>query len=146
MNLPLSILWFVIGFIAVNGLKLFQIQRKVQKLRLKPENPQKSESELIKAAYQKSQPYVPGYYLLVWIVCSTFYFLLHNSPGIYKEALMTGALWWLLTLLLEMVVWVKSSHKYQLTWKEMYMNSQPWLSLNYYAVLISPLILSMILK
>lgn len=145
MNIFLALIWFLIGFLAVNGLKLLHIQRTVQKLKLKPAYSSLSEPEIITIANRKVQPYSPSYYLVIWLVCSTFYFLLHDSPGIYKDALFTGILWWLLTLILETVIWVKGSHKYKLTWKEMYMNSQPWLSLCYYAVLVSPLILSMIL-
>ncbi len=146
MNILLALLWFLIGFVAVNSLKVLHIRRSMRKLQSKPAYSALSETELIKTAYRKSLPFIPPYYLIIWIVCSTFYFLLHTSPNIYKDALITGILWWLVTLLLEMLLWVKVQHKFQLTWKEMYMNSQPWLSLSYYAVLISPLILSVILK
>lgn len=146
MNIPLALLWFLIGFLAVNSLKFSHLRRTMRKLQLNPAYTEYPEAEIMKIAYRKSLPFTPAYYLLVWIVCSTFYFLFHTSPNIYIDALSTGILWWLLTALLEMLLWVKAEHKLRLTWKSMYMNSQPWLSLCYYAVLISPLVLAVILK
>ena len=98
-----------------------------------------------KKAYKKSLPYTPVYYLIVWLLCSTFYFSQHTAVHVFSDGLLTGILWWLLTLLLEMLLWIIARHRMQLSWKEMYMESQPWLSVSYYAVLISPLILSMII-
>lgn len=146
MNLPLALLWFLVGFLAVNGLKTLHILRSSKKIQQKLSNNGISSSESIKKAYQKSLPFIPLYYLLIWIICSIFYFHQHESPRIYLDALNTGILWWLLTLLLEMLVWVIFNHKLKLSWKEMYMNSQPWLSISYYAVLISPIVISLIIR
>lgn len=146
MNISLALLWFVIGFVLVNGLKTLHILRSSEKLKLNSAYSGMDQSGRIKSAYKKSLPFIPVYYLFVWIICSIFYFTRHDSTQIYFDALKTGILWWLLTLLLEMLGWVIVKHKLQLSWKEMYINSQPWLSISYYAVLISPLIISLIIK
>ena len=145
MNLPLALLWFLIGFVLINGVKVLHITRSAKKLQNLSVNPGSSSEKHLKTGYRKSLPYTPVYYLFVWLTCSTFYFSNHASVNIFTDALKTGILWWLLTLLFEMLIWVIAKHKLQLTWKEMYVNSQPWLSISYYAVLISPLILSMII-
>lgn len=145
MSFTIAILWFFVGFVLSNGLKYLHISRASKKLQLKSSNKELSEDYFLKTAYLKSLPIIPLYYLLVWMLCSVFYFIMHKSANVYTEALFTGLFWWLLTLLLEMLLWVKTKHKLQLSWKEMYMKSQPWLSISYYAILISPLIISLML-
>ncbi|MFV0391822.1 MAG: hypothetical protein ACK5KP_08065 [Paludibacteraceae bacterium] len=104
-----------------------------------------SGSQLGQKAYLKSLTIFPVYYLVVWIICSVFFLKESNPEKIYLIALIAGAIWLLLTLLLETLVWSKIRHKFQLTLKEMYQRSQPWISISYYAVLISPLIIALIL-
>ncbi len=144
MNILLALIIFLIGFSVVNGLRLLHIHYSMLKLKSEAADPELSEPRLIQTAHRRSLPYVPVYYLLVWMACSSFYFAFHASPGIYRDAIFTGILWWLLTLLLETLLWVKARHKYRLMWKEMFINSQPWNSLAYYAILISPLAISII--
>lgn len=145
MNLYLAIIWFLVGFVLVNGLKALHILGSGKRQKKKSVNKNVNPAQFTQSAYRKSLPYTPVYYLTVWMLCSTFYFLQHTPANIYKDALLTGIFWWLLTLLLEMLLWTVVRHRFQLTPKEMYMHSQPWISLAYYAVLISPLVLSMIL-
>ena len=145
MNIILALIWFVVGFTLVNGIKVLHIVRSGRNLQKKSVKSDPASDNFFKIAYKKSLPYTPIYYLFVWLMCSTFYFSYHTSNDIFSDALKTGISWWLLTLLLEMLLWVIFRHKLQLSWKEMYMNSQPWLSISYYAILISPLILSMII-
>ena len=145
MRIPLALLWFSIGFVLVNGLKMLHIVRSANKMQEQTGYTSQETEDFQKKAYKKSLPYTPVYYLIVWLLCSTFYFSQHTAAHVFSDGLLTGILWWLLTLLLEMLLWIIARHRMQLSWKEMYMESQPWLSVSYYAVLISPLILSMII-
>ena len=145
MRIPLALLWFSIGFVLANGLKMLHIFLSVKKMQKQTGYMNQKTADFQKKAYKKSLPYTPVYYLIVWLLCSTFYFSQHTAVHVFSDGLLTGILWWLLTLLLEMLLWIIARHRMQLSWKEMYMESQPWLSVSYYAVLISPLILSMII-
>lgn len=138
--------WFAIGIIAVNILKYLQIKRFLNKLSKKVNQEPTTPINLLQTAYKKSTLYFPLYYLLVWLTCSTFFFLEFRPERIVLAGLFIGIIWWALSLLLEMLVWVVSSHRFKLSWKEMYTDTQPWISLSYYAIIISPLILAVIFQ
>lgn len=138
--------WFIIGLITVNILKFLQIRRFQNKLKKKSNKGTTTPVNLLQVAYKKSTLYFPLYYLLVWLTCSTFLFLEFRPDKIVLTGLFIGIIWWGLSLLLEMLVWVVSNHRFKLSWKQMYADTQPWISLSYYAIIISPLILAVIFQ
>ncbi|NLO70860.1 MAG: hypothetical protein GX102_07990 [Porphyromonadaceae bacterium] len=146
MNWLLLILWFIIGLILANGLRVWHIIESSKKKLKRSQNSDIGEKGFIKVANYRYLPFMPISYLAVWIACSFFYLNQINSEQIYVDALITGVVWWILVSISEMLFWVIANHKFQLTWKEMYKDSQPWSAISYYAVLISPLFIALIIK
>lgn len=146
MDFLVLLKWFLIGFVAVNLLKFLQIKRFLNKLRKKPNPQTQTRANQLHAAYKKSTLYFPLYYLLVWLTCSTFLFLEIKPEKIVLTGLFIGLGWWALSLLIEMIIWVVSNHRFKLSWKEMYVDTQPWVSLSYYSIIISPIILAVIFQ
>ncbi len=85
------------------------------------------------------------YHLLINLVCWTFYGYIYlrkrmNDKFILKEAVYLGCFWLAVALPLDLVGWVLVKHPYSLTFHEFYIEYQPWISITYLIVLISPVI------
>lgn len=85
------------------------------------------------------------YHLLINLVCWTFYGYIYlrnkvNDKYILKEAAFLGCFWLAVALPLDLVGWVLVKHPYSLTFHEFYIEYQPWISITYLIVLISPVI------
>ena len=92
--------------------------------------------------FRKTMTFVPVYYLIVWIPLSVLYFSGYSGNSVFWEALTIGVLWFVLTILFEYFAWVVAKHKYTLKPETLMKRSQPWVSLSWYAVLISPIIIA----
>lgn len=145
MNVKFALIWFLVGFVLVNALKILHTILSSRKKFNRYSQKDIPVSAYYKQAYFNTLKFQPFYYVIVWLTCSYIYFTTHISNNLFTDALFTGISWWALTAIAEMLIWVLVNHKMNLTWKEMYLQSQPWISLTYYSVLVSPLVLSLIL-
>ena len=84
MRIPLALLWFSIGFVLVNGLKMLHIVRSANKMQEQTGYTSQETEDFQKKAYKKSLPYTPVYYLIVWLLCSTFYFSQHTAVHVFS--------------------------------------------------------------
>ena len=57
-----------------------------------------------------------------------------------KKALKTGALWAGISIVIDLVGWVLIKHPWSLTFKQFYIDYQPWITLVYLAMVIAPVI------
>ncbi len=85
------------------------------------------------------------YHLLIYLICWTFYGYIYlrkrmNDKFILREAVYLGSFWLALALPLDLFVWVLIKHPYSLIFHELYIEYQPWISMTYLIVLISPVI------
>ncbi len=85
-------------------------------------------------AYTKTIPWQPLYNLLVFGVLSFVY--LRGLPG--QTLLATGLLWAALGAVFDALTWVLLPHPWRLSWRELYLGHQPWLSLCYLCTALSP--------
>lgn len=143
MNLMMAFVWFLIGFTLINCVKFLQLSRTLQKLKTKPENANAQQAALVQLANKKTLPYLPVYYLIIWILCSSFFITGDAQTINFSDALKTGILWLALSFLFELMSWTLLKHPYRLSGKAMYKDSQPWISIMYYAILISPVLVAL---
>jgi len=62
-----------------------------------------------------------------------------NAPLI-SEALITGAIWAGICIVFDLFSWVVIKHPWSLTFKEFYVDYQPWITLVYIAIFVGPII------
>lgn len=58
----------------------------------------------------------------------------------WKEALILGVGWTLISIVIDLFGWVIIKHPWKMTYKEMYWDYQPWISLIYISIFVSPFI------
>ena len=61
------------------------------------------------------------------------------DPSLY-DALITGAIWAGICIVFDVFGWVIIKHPWSLSFKEFYIDYQPWISLIYVAIFLGPVI------
>src|ERR1700694_4216680 len=92
-------------------------------------------------AYVMSVPFHPLLNLLVWPVFGWLY-LRRSTPNSERqiEALRLGLFWFLATALIDLFGWVLVPHPWHMTLNQFYVGYQPWISLIYLVIFISPIL------
>lgn len=144
MKLGLFLLYYWIAYLIVTMIgightifnwKVLKIENKVEKV-----------SGIYDIeAYAKTVPYHVLYNLIVWPIFSYLYLRQLNSVNIWQDALILGASWTIITIVFDLFGWVIIKHPWRMTLKEMYIDYQPWLTLIYLAIFISPFIAALII-
>ena len=140
MNIGLSMLWFWVAYIVVTlvGILHTCFNWLVLKIENDKNKPIKSMYDIV--PYAKTLPFHPLYNIIVWPIFSYIYFNMINPERLWLEALIIAITWCLVTIIVDVFAWVLIKHPWSMTWKEMYVDYQPWLSLIYLSIFVSPFI------
>lgn len=89
--------------------------------------------------YEKTKPWHPLYNIILF---SLFGFIYINSILVptLSAALITGAIWAGICIIFDLVGWVLIKHPWRLTFREFYIDYQPWITLIYLAIFIGPVV------
>lgn len=90
-------------------------------------------------AYEKTKPFHPLYNLLVFPIFAWLYFLSINNLSL-GVALLVGLVWLSFTIVIDFIGWVLIKHPWSLSFKEFYVDYQPWITLTYLVIFLSPLL------
>jgi hypothetical protein len=139
MNLGQFLLWYWCAYILVTlvGIGHTIFNWSVLKMEIQVE---KVTSMYDIVPYAKTVPFHPVYNIIIWPICAYIYFLQVSPVNVWKEALVIGASWAIITILIDLVGWVVIKHPWSMTYKEMYVDYQPWITLIYLTIFISPFI------
>ena len=92
-------------------------------------------------AYAKSAPFWPLYCLIIWPLFSLLYFRrTKTEKNQWKTALFLGLCWSIIMAIFDLIAWVLIRHPYAKTFKDYYIDSQPWITIVYLVIIISPII------
>ncbi|WP_288274850.1 hypothetical protein [uncultured Streptococcus sp.] len=94
--------------------------------------------------YEATKPWHPLYNILIFPIAAYMY--LSTLPIVtLHEVIVTSIVWGTLTIIVDVVGWVIIKHPWSLTFKEFYIDYQPWITLIYLAIYISPFLVYMAL-
>ena len=95
--------------------------------------------------YEKTKPWHPLYNIIIFPIFAWLY--LNSLANItLNEVALTAAVWLSITLVVDLVGWVIIKHPWSLTFKEFYVDYQPWITLIYLTIFVSPFIAYLILQ
>ncbi len=95
--------------------------------------------------YEKTKPWHPLYNIIIFPIFAWLY--LNSLASItLNEVALTAAVWLSITLVVDLVGWVIIKHPWSLTFKEFYVDYQPWITLIYLTIFVSPFIAYLILQ
>lgn len=90
-------------------------------------------------SYAKTMPFHPLYNILIFPVFAGLYLGGLTSPS-WTDALLTGILWLGVTAVFDLVGWVLIPHPWHCTFRDFYVDYQPWIFLIYLVIFASPLL------
>lgn len=133
-NFGMSMLWFWICYILVTIVGILHTVFNIYVLHMKLMD-DKSMGE----GYEKTKPWHPLYNIILF---SIFGFLYMNGVENLNltEALITGGIWAGICIVFDVFGWVIIKHPWSLSFKEFYIDYQPWITLIYIAIFLGPVI------
>lgn len=87
--------------------------------------------------YEKTKPWHPLYNLLIFPVFAFLYFQGLETVT-FSNVVATSLIWGTLTAAFDVIGWVLIKHPWSLSFREFYIDYQPWITLIYLTIYASP--------
>lgn len=129
-----SMLWFWVAYIIVTLIGILHTIFNIYVLHMKP-----MDKESMGEGYEKTKPWHPLYNIIIFTMFGFVYMNGLTNPTI-GEALVTGAIWVGICIVFDVFGWVIIKHPWSLTFKQFYVEYQPWITLIYIAIFIGPIL------
>ena len=134
-NFGYSMLWFWIAYFIVTNIGVLHTIFNIKVLHMKSmkEGPGMGEG------YEKTKPWHPLYNVVIFPIFAYLY--LHGLEAItLSDVIATSLIWGTITVVFDLFVWVLIKHPWSLTFREFYIDYQPWITLIYITIYASPFI------
>lgn len=128
-------LWFFIAYTLVTWIGILHTIFNIKVLHMKS----MKESPGMGEGYEKTKPWHPLYNIIIFPIFGFLYMNGLSNPTI-NEALIAGLIWTFICIIGDLVGWVLIKHPWRLTFKEFYIDYQPWITLIYIAIFLGPII------
>ncbi|MFZ2537365.1 MAG: hypothetical protein WAX04_00470 [Oscillospiraceae bacterium] len=140
INWGYLLLWCWVAYLTVTlvGIGHTVFNWKVLKMEGTKNNPPKSIYDI--DAYAKTVPWHVLYNILLWPVFAYIYFIMAKPTDLWLTAFWIGLIWCILSIIIDLVGWVLIRHPWSVTYKEFYVDYQPWITLIYISMFVSPFI------
>ncbi len=134
-NFWLAVLYYIAAYIIVTVIGILHTIFNIYVLHYKSMKNSPGMGE----AYEKTKPFHPLYNLLIFPPFAWLYLLSVSNASI-GLALSVGAMWVAITIIGDLIGWVLIKHPWSLSFREFYLDYQPWISLTYLIIFLSPLL------
>lgn len=138
---PRTAIWyFVLAYwiVTVLGILLTVVFATI----FKPPSPQELGVSFSQApAYLMTLPYHPLLNLF-WLPFAWMYLRNFTSDARGREALKLGTFWAVICIFIDLIGWILIPHPWAMTFKEFYVDYQPWITLIYLVIFLSPIVAS----
>lgn len=134
-NFGFSMLWYWIAYIIVTSIGVLHTIFNIVVLHKKS----MKDSPGMGEGYEKTKPWHPLYNIIIFPIFAYLYF---NGLEIItlSNVVSTSIIWGTITVIFDVIGWVLIKHPWSLTFKEFYIDYQPWITLIYMAIYASPFI------
>lgn len=133
-NFGISMLYFWICYIIVTVIGILHTVFNIYALHMKP-----MDENGMGEGYERTKPWHPLYN----IICFTIFGFLYSNgleQPTMQNAVITGIIWAGICIVFDVFGWVLIKHPWSLSFKEFYIDYQPWITLIYIAILLGPII------
>ena len=129
-----SMLWFWVAYLVVTAVGILHTIFNIYVLHMKP-----MDKESMGEGYEKTKPWHPLYNIVFFTLFGFLYLKGLGDPTL-TEALITGAIWVSICIVFDVFGWVIIKHPWSLTFKQFYVEYQPWITLIYIAIFLGPVL------
>ena len=137
----MSLLWYAVCYTAVTWVGIGHTIFNILVLGMSS----MAEGPGMGMGYEMTKPWHPLYNIILFTLYGLLY-LRKIKDLTLKNAIKTGAFWAGISIVIDLVGWVLIKHPWSLTFKQFYIDYQPWITLVYLAMVIAPVIGYFILK
>ena len=130
----MSMLWFWVCYLLVTAVGILHTVFNIYVLHMQP-----MDENSMGEAYEKTKPWLPLYNILLFTFFGWLYLNGLTDPTA-MDAILTGAIWAGICIVFDVFGWVLIKHPWSLTFREFYIDYQPWISLIYCAIFLGPII------
>ncbi len=134
-NLGFSMLWYWLAYFIVTGIGVLHTIFNIAVLHMKS----MKESDGMGEGYEKTKPWHPLYNIIVFPIFAYLYFNGLEAVAL-SNVVSTSLLWGTMTVVFDVIGWVLIKHPWSLTFREFYIEYQPWITLIYITIYASPFI------
>ena len=134
-DIGMSLLWYWIGYVAVTWVGIGHTVFNILVLGMKS----MAEGPGLGQGYEMTKPWHPLYNIILFTVFGLLYLRKVNNLTL-KKAMATGAFWAGISIVIDLVGWVLVPHPWSLTFRQFYIEYQPWITLVYLAMFAAPMI------
>lgn len=133
-NFGMSMLWFWICYFLVTLVGVLHTIFNIYVLHMKP-----MDAHGMGEGYEKTKPWHPLYNIILFSLFGYLYMSELPAPML-GQALLTGAVWAGICIVFDVFGWVIIRHPWSLSFREFYIDYQPYISLIYLAIFLGPVI------
>lgn len=133
-NFGHSMLMFWICYVLVTLVGIGHTVFNIYVLHMKP-----MDEHSMGEGYEKTKPWHPLYNILLFTFFGWLYMQSIAVPC-FNEALITGGIWTGICIVFDVFGWVLIKHPWSLSFKEFYIDYQPWISLIYLSIFLGPIV------
>ena len=134
-NFGFSMLWYWIAYFIVTGIGILHTIFNIVVLHMKS----MKDSPGMGEGYEKTKPWHPLYNIIIFPIFAYFYFNGLETITL-SNVIATSIIWGTITVIFDAIGWVLIKHPWSLTFKEFYIDYQPWITLIYITIYASPFI------
>lgn len=133
-NFGMSMLWFWICYFLVALVGILHTVFNIYVLHMKP-----MDAHSMGEGYEKTKPWHPLYNIILFSLFGYLYLSGLPAPSL-GQALLTGAVWAGICIVFDVFGWVIIRHPWSLSFREFYIDYQPYISLIYLAIFFGPVV------
>ena len=131
----LSMLWYWVSYITVTMVGIAHTIFNVAVLHMGS----MAQGPGLGEGYEATKPWHPLYNIILFTLFGFIYMKCVKNPTL-KKAVNTGILWAVISIVFDLVGWVLIDHHWSLTFKQFYIEYQPWITLVYLAMVAGPVL------
>ena len=131
----LSMLWYWVSYITVTMVGIAHTIFNVAVLHMGS----MAQGPGLGEGYEATKPWHPLYNIILFTLFGFIYMKCVKNPTL-KKAVNTGILWAVISIVFDLVGWVLIDHPWSLTFKQFYIEYQPWITLVYLAMVAGPVL------
>lgn len=134
-NFGVSMLWYWIAYFIVTSIGVLHTIFNIVVLHMKS----MKDSPGMGEGYEKTKPWHPLYNIIIFPIFAYFY-LSGLKELSFQNVIYTSLIWGTITVVFDVIGWVLIKQPWSLTFKEFYIDYQPWITLIYITIYVSPFI------
>ena len=140
-DIVMSLIWYWISYVVVTSVGIAHTIFNILVLHMSS----MAEGPGLGQGYEMTKPWHPLYNIILFTVFGLLYLRKVKEPTL-KKAMATGAFWSGISIVIDLVGRVLVPHPWSLTFKEFYIDYQPWITLVYLAMFTAPVISCLLLS